>query len=343
MKFKKRNEQKSTVYSLAEELGVSVSTVSRSFDPDSRIGKETREKVLQLAKERNFIPNMSAARLSSRALNIGAVISDSYLFAANEFFSGFQKAHRDLFDLNINFDYQIVGEGTPSFPESLERFKGYDGLIVSGFVDNESIEAMQNYICGGGKIVLLQCDVPNINRLFVSYHSFEKASEIAAQYIYDCLSLSGKRSVALITDSLKMENQIQTKNAFFDAAIALGLEIGAAYDMDGSEQKLKEIVEILFEGGAERPDAVFITSGKSSEFCHYIEEHQLSGRVVVVAYDKNNHVLAGLKNGSVWAVINQRYFHQAKNAFTGLVGGLLGTSPFSDSVIFPEILLRSSI
>ena len=335
--------KKSTIYSLAKELGVSPSTVSRSFDPSSRVGSKTRAKVLQLAKEKNFIMNTAAARLSSRALNIGAIFSDSYPFAVDEFLNGIRKAHRDLYDLNVNFEYVLVGEGTPPITEALDRFRGYDGLLISGFADNGSAEAMEAYIAGGGKVVLLQNDIQNVDRVFAAYHNFEKASEIAAQYIYDCLCLSERRKVVLITDSLKMDNQIKTKNAFSSSVSSLGLDFRGAYDMDGSEVKLKEIAGRLLADEASRPDAVFITSGKSRELCRYIEEHRLSGNVVVVAYDKNRHVLAGLKNGTVWAVIDQRFFHQAQNAFTGLVGELLGTSSVSDIVIDPEILLRSSI
>lgn len=59
---------------LAEELGVSVSTISRAFSPRAVIASETREKVLQRAKELGYQPNPFARSLITRKTNIASII-----------------------------------------------------------------------------------------------------------------------------------------------------------------------------------------------------------------------------------------------------------------------------
>ena len=44
-----REKKRSTIVTIAQELGVAPSTVSRAFEPTSRISSEVREKVLKCA------------------------------------------------------------------------------------------------------------------------------------------------------------------------------------------------------------------------------------------------------------------------------------------------------
>ena len=43
-------KKKSTIITIADELGVSPSTVSRAFNPKSKISNEARQRILQCAK-----------------------------------------------------------------------------------------------------------------------------------------------------------------------------------------------------------------------------------------------------------------------------------------------------
>jgi LacI family transcriptional regulator, galactose operon repressor len=69
--------QKSTIKDIALLAGVSETTVSLSFQPESRISKTTRKKVLEIAAEINYSPNAAARGLrSGRTKTIGFLIND---------------------------------------------------------------------------------------------------------------------------------------------------------------------------------------------------------------------------------------------------------------------------
>lgn len=74
---KKNKGQKSTIKDIANLAGVSETTVSLSFQPDSRISEDTRNKVLTIAQKINYIPNTAARDLrAGRTKTLGFLIND---------------------------------------------------------------------------------------------------------------------------------------------------------------------------------------------------------------------------------------------------------------------------
>ena len=67
-------KQKVTLQSLAKQLGVSVSTVSKALNNSAEISDETRQRVQNLAKERNYRPNAIATNLRNKSSMAIAVI-----------------------------------------------------------------------------------------------------------------------------------------------------------------------------------------------------------------------------------------------------------------------------
>ena len=71
---------------LAEELNLSTSTISRALHDSYQIGVETKQRVLELAKKLNYVPNPHASSLSShKSYTIAVVIPevfDSYFAQA---------------------------------------------------------------------------------------------------------------------------------------------------------------------------------------------------------------------------------------------------------------------
>lgn len=58
------NKKKATVYTVAEQAGVSIATVSRSLAGSRKVSPDTRQRVMQAIEDLNFEPNPSARRLA---------------------------------------------------------------------------------------------------------------------------------------------------------------------------------------------------------------------------------------------------------------------------------------
>src|SRR5690554_2625490 len=68
---------KTTIKDVAREAGVSETTVSLSFKPESRISIKTREKILKIAQKMNYVPNSMAKNLrNGRTKTLGLIVND---------------------------------------------------------------------------------------------------------------------------------------------------------------------------------------------------------------------------------------------------------------------------
>ena len=186
-------KKKSTIVTMAKDLGVSPSTISRAFNPSSRISSEVRQRILEYAEKKHYVPNRAASRLSMKEIRIGVVYTDFYPLATDEFYRGIEDGYRELFDLKVSRDFELLNNTSKTIDklkEILQRWEDYDGLIVSGLTEPDEVELLNRYEEKNKNLVLLQADVPGINNLFVSCHDPRVSSRMAAEFICDCLKKS---------------------------------------------------------------------------------------------------------------------------------------------------------
>ena len=87
LKMKENGGQKLTINDVAEQLGVSTSTVSRAISGKGRIGSATRKRVLDFIEEHDYHPNSSAKSLAqSKTNNIAILIPEVSTLVAQPFF-----------------------------------------------------------------------------------------------------------------------------------------------------------------------------------------------------------------------------------------------------------------
>ena len=120
-----------TMKSIAQQLGVTVSTVSRALQDHPRIGLRTRERVHELAGQLGYVPNPTAINLKrKRTVNIGVVLP----FLTEQFFS---MAISGIEDAAISQGYSVLLMQSRNEYErervALDTFvrHGVDGILVS--------------------------------------------------------------------------------------------------------------------------------------------------------------------------------------------------------------------
>lgn len=120
-----------TMKTIAHQLGVTVSTVSRALQNHPRIGLRTRERVHELAEQWGYIPNPTAVNLKrKRTFNIGVVLP----FLTEQFFS---MAISGIEDVAISEGYSVLVMQSRNDYErervAISTFikHGVDGIIVS--------------------------------------------------------------------------------------------------------------------------------------------------------------------------------------------------------------------
>ena len=137
--------KKVTLKQLAAELGLSISTVSKSLKNDPEISQATIEKVKKLAKEKKYKPNALAVSLkSSKTHSIGVIIPD----ILNNFFAkillGIEKEATDN-------GYKIVtcisNESLAKEMEYLDMlaYNGVDGFLLAVSQEAQTKGAFEHF------------------------------------------------------------------------------------------------------------------------------------------------------------------------------------------------------
>ncbi|ONI39950.1 hypothetical protein AN639_01325 [Candidatus Epulonipiscium fishelsonii] len=160
-----------TMKDIAEIVGVSVSTVSYvlNYSDKQKISNETRLKILTVAKELRYVPNISAKNLSKQLYmsNIGIIIDFSMLNNKNQLFemySTIELLRKELSEFNYNL-IPIALKSIIDSPEVINNY-GLNGVIFSD-IRTTHINKIKKFTYV--PIILLDCDIKNSD-LFHKYH-----------------------------------------------------------------------------------------------------------------------------------------------------------------------------
>jgi len=134
-----------TIKDIALRAGVSINTVSRALNNKPDISPQTKQKVLQAAKELGYIRDLNALSLKNKTTRtIGVVFEDSSNPFYAEVFKGIEYSAR-------KYGYQIVLMNTErDYINEIEAVKTLiekrvDGIIISPTqFDDEDIEYLMN-------------------------------------------------------------------------------------------------------------------------------------------------------------------------------------------------------
>jgi len=196
----KINRQVSLI-DVAEQAGVSRSTVSRVINNDAYVSDATREKVLAVIKESGYVPNMAARSLrTQRNQVIAVVIPDplSHIFSSDNPYY-FSTIIQSITEVSQQRDYAMLlwvgsldGRRERFYERILEK-RIMDGLILAASVDEEQffIEELLTI-----DIPFVMIGRPTIQPDVINYVSIDNvnASKTATEYLIQ----QGYRRIATI-------------------------------------------------------------------------------------------------------------------------------------------------
>lgn len=129
---------KITLKKIAQELNVSISTVSKSLKDSHEIGKETRERIKTYAKSHGYRPNSIALSLKNRKTKtIGVIIPDvvHYFFAL--IVNGIEQVARK------NGYNVVVALSNESFEKEVVNMETLADSLIDGFILSLSKETLK--------------------------------------------------------------------------------------------------------------------------------------------------------------------------------------------------------
>ena len=342
------SENKTTIYTLAEELGVSVAAISRAFDPKSRLSREKRENILATAARYGYKPNKMASRLSMDTIRIG-VLNFSFIKSFyTEIVDGIKSAHDLLKDYKVECDMRVLQRGDNTMEEALsilDEFYDlhYDGVIISGIYEDCAVEPINRLTAAGIRVATVQYNLPQSNRLFASLSNHRVIGEMAAQLCGMLLRNAENRKTVMFTGNTNSPTHLTLVDSFCKSAPRYGLNVAAIYD---TKDRAECAEEMVLEAFREHPDtaAIYASSANSLPICRYLEQAGKGKEIVFVASDVFQELYPYLENGTVDATLYQEPFKMGYDAFEKLYHSIADNETIPQEIYStPRVVLSSNL
>ncbi|MBR7187328.1 MAG: LacI family DNA-binding transcriptional regulator [Clostridia bacterium] len=340
-------KEKVTIYTIAEELNMTPSMVSRAFKPDGKVNEKKRQLILETAERMGFEQNRMASRLSMKPIRIATLIYGRFPGYYDEMVRGVEAASRDLSDYKVTNRLFVMPFGEYSQEDAyrvLDEVEAdkYDGLVLHGLYGEDVAQRIDRLTDAGVVVCTLHNDILSCRRLFTSMSDTELTGSMAAQLLSIFLPPNRNRMV-LFSGSMKSMVHQTLSFSFIRHAEERGMTLLRHYATEDYPERAAEQVRDAFETYS-GIDGIYISSANSAPILRYLEENRLGDRVAVVASDVFQELSAYMRKGIVNATIYQDPYRQGKRAFEGLFYYIAdGIKPNSYLMTPPQIVMTSNL
>lgn len=255
---------------IAKMAGVSRSTVSRVINDYGNVTEETREKVLEVIKQYNYVPHASAQMLAGKKSRIiGLFIIDTknekdyHKVTRSSYFSPFTNV---VIDEANKRNYKVlvcVINNNDDFKSAKELF--YNKTISGGiFIGSKNNEVhIQNIIENGYKVAIIEQETNGVSAfnksIIVNSDNYNGAYE-ATKYLYEL----GHRKIAHICGDLSHWTTISRIEGYKQAIKESGIDFNDQFIIQGNYTEDSGYVMMKKLWGKVKPTAVFVGNDSMS-------------------------------------------------------------------------------
>ena len=339
--------EKVTIYTLANELNMSVSAVSRAFNPNTRLAPEKRKIILEAAKKAGYRQNKMASRLSQDPIRIGILICKRIELFYSQVLSGVESAVNDFSNFKLTCDIRtlsIENYNTESACSILNEFKeaGYDGIIIQGMYNITISNKINELADSGIKVVTLHNDLPDSKRLFTSTMDTEVAGAMVAE-LFDMVLPRTRRNVIVFSGPMLSIVHQGLISSYIRHADAYKLKLLKHYDTADLPKNAEKMVKEAFSKYPE-VNGIYISSSNSIPICQYLEDNGLSNKIFVIASDIFKELNAYIYKGVVNATIYQSPSSQGYSAVESLYYSIAESKEIPDRLLAkPQVVFSSNL
>lgn len=317
---------------LAEQLNLSIATVSRALRDSHEISTETKERVLALARKLDYQPNPFGSGLRQHKSKTIAVIIPE---VANSFFSLCVKGIEEVARENGYHVLMYLTHESHELETSLLRSLGngrVDGVLmsVSKIGDTEEI----------GKLPPIQTPLVVFDRVTddapvsVTMNDFESAYQ-ATQHLIEC----GCKKIAFLS-ALKNMRIGQNRYAGYKKAMQdNGLDFNTyIVDCGNDSDKNYELISHLLT--QIKPDGIVSSMERLAKTCYlvcYDLSLNIPGDVKIISFSSLD--LAPILNPSL-TTITQPAFEMGCEAARILLKMIKNKNYVADSVVLSSVLMK---
>ena len=333
-----------TLKDVAERSDYSLRTVKKVMSGDKTVRPETRENVLNAAKELGYKKNMVASVLASnKATNIAIILGD-YRFFFPEAKRGFLWNQRGWSELRVSIEFLVPEdktlEASKTLLQSILHNEKYDAVILHAS-SMEGLNEEINALVEAGKLVCtFGADAPGSKRLFYVGPRAYESGRIAAQVLVNYIKNSG--TVYLLNPTVSEMQTLERVRGVIEYMTEIHPEIPIQqiFIQNGEAEyrsKVAELMKLSNVAGIIGTDADSYIIG---------EEARRAGRkdIISAGFDLNSESSALMRDGYFKIILDQNPEQQAFQALDNVCRHLLYQTKvkniYTDVIIVTSEVLR---
>ncbi len=330
-----------TIYDLADELNISVATVSRALKNNPLVKEKTRKKIFDLAEKRGYRTNHFARNLRTQETKtIGFMIHELNSNFSNAVLSGVEKITAEAgYDL-------IIAHSSESYDKEVANArnlfdKRVDGLIASLSFNTKKYDHFKWFSDKGVPVVFFDRVEKSNDNMVVVIDNYKNGYEATKHLIEQ-----GCKHIAHITSDLTRNVYADRyrgyKDALFDAGLLFDEEwvmvdnLSENAGIDSAKKMLKM---------SPMPDGVFITNDfVAAAFIKTLKAENVVVPDDVAVVGFNNDAIAHLIEPSL-STVNYPGIEMGEVAASAIINHLKGVSNISQIntvIIHSGLVVRQS-
>ena len=247
-----------TLKDIAQQLGISISTVSRALRGLPEVHADTRESVLKLSKEVDYEPNMLATSLLKRQSNlIGVVVPNMDYF--------FSTAVKGMDEAALEAGYTVlVCQSNESYGREVVNVQRLlqshvDGFIVSLSSETHNVDHLKRIVNKNIPLLFFDRDCSDIETTKILLDNYAGAFQAVTHLLE-----KGYRRIAYLGGRKNLSISNTREQGYRDAVTQFGLTLDDSFSIHGDFDRkyAYQTVKELLSKKDNRPDAFFAVSDR---------------------------------------------------------------------------------
>ena len=304
-----------TTKDIAEKLRLSQATVSRALNNKGRVNKETKQRILNAAKEMGYIPSLAARTLVTQQKIKMAVI----LFSHPEYFwqkvrKGVEEAGLEVSLLGIEVDVFVTPIDQPQKQiELMEQLaqQQYRAICIAPSDPSVMIDVIDSLVDQGIYVVVLDADVSMSRRLCYMGCNYIQAGRLAGELMAKMLHYSGTVAMLAFDDGIQpIQQRITGFRSVIDDYPDVHLYGPFKFKRNGQDayQKTCDLISEM------KLDGLYVSYGILEEVAEALIQTGKAGEICVIGYDLSEKIADFIQRDVITATITHEPILQGYHA-----------------------------
>ena len=341
------SREKHGIHLIAEMAKVSIGTVDRALHGRGGIKETTRKRILQIAQQIGYSPNLAARALSGAKsrVRIGVCIPKEIHFFYDQLWGGVLDEAQHLQQLGVEFvnrPVQTLGEGDIEvFKELMES--RVDGIILTAGSPKELTPLIDEAEEKGVRVVCVSTDAPESHRSSIVCVEPHLNGCLAGELMGKCVPQGSK--VGVVAGMLSTEDHRKKTDGFSEGFLRHcpgGKIVSVVEGHEDEKESFQKTSDLLKRFPA--LDGLYVNTVNCLPVCRALGQQGFEGKVKLITTDLFAEMAPYFQKGIVTASIYQHPYRQGQIAVRLLADNLTNKVHLPPALhLAPGVVMSSNL